>query len=49
MLVTNLPEMIEYYKTAPFCDGNHGWVVDEEFLDDPPHCAKCFVIKEGDQ
>jgi hypothetical protein len=46
MLVTDLDALLDYQKSAPLCDGNHEWVVDEEHPDDPPHCAKCFVIKE---
>lgn len=47
MLVTDLDSMIDYMKNAPVCDGNHEWVTDEEYPDDPPHCWKCFVVKEA--
>ena len=47
MLVTNLPELVEYLKTAPKCDGvNHDWIHDDE-VDGPDeeHCAGCYVIR----
>ena len=45
MVLTGLIELIYYLKSAPLCDGNHEWVIDEEFPEET-YCSKCFVIKD---